>query len=94
MCADYRYLNALIVKNKYHLLVIDELSGSDFFTKLDLRSGYHQIRLAEGEEFKTAFKTHHGHWEFKVMPLCLTNALAAFQSAMNVVFAPFCAKGC
>jgi hypothetical protein len=83
MCVDYRYLNALTVKNKYPLPIVDELldelAGAQFFTKLDLRSGYHQIRLVEGEEYKTTFKTHNGHWEFKVMPFGLTNDLQPFK---------------
>jgi hypothetical protein len=89
---DYRHLNALTVKGKYPLLVIDglldELSGSKWFTKLDLRAGYHQIRLAPGEEYKTAFLTHNGHYEFRVMAFGLTGAPTTFQFAMNASLAP------
>nr|CAD1827487.1 unnamed protein product [Ananas comosus var. bracteatus] len=90
LCVDYRELNMVTIKNKYLLPRIDDLfdqlQGSRVYSKIDLQSGYHQLKIKPEDVEKTAFRTRHGHYEFTVMPFGLTNAPAAFMDLMNRVF--------
>ena len=93
MCIDYRLLNSVTVKNKYPLPRIDDffdqLQGACMFSKIDLRPGYHQLRIHDEDVYKITFRSRYGHYEFLVMPFGLTNATAAFMDLMNRVFRPF-----
>lgn len=95
-CVDYRYLNALTIRGQFPIPVfdqlMDELSSASWFSILDFYYGYRQIRLKVGEEFKTAFQTHSGHFEFRVMGLGLSGAPGTFQGAMNTTLHPLLRK--
>nr|GFC41488.1 putative reverse transcriptase domain-containing protein [Tanacetum cinerariifolium] len=96
MCIDYRELNKLTIKNRYPLPRIDDLfdqlQGSQYFSKIDLLFGYHQLRVCEEDIPKTAFRTRYGHFEFTVMPFSLTNAPTVFMDLINRVCRPYLDK--
>jgi RNase H-like domain found in reverse transcriptase/Reverse transcriptase (RNA-dependent DNA polymerase)/Integrase zinc binding domain/Chromo (CHRromatin Organisation MOdifier) domain/Integrase core domain len=98
LCVDYRALNRITVKNRYPLPLISELLDrvrrAKWFTKLDLRSAFHQLRIAQGDEWKTAFRTRYGHFEYLVMPFGLTNAPASFQAYANDCLREYLDKFC
>jgi len=96
LCVDYRQLNKMTIKNKYPLTriddLMDQLHGSSVFSKIDLRSGYHQILVKADDVQKTTFRSRYGHYEYVVMPFGMTNASAVFMNYMNMIFRPFLDK--
>ena len=96
LCVDYKELNAITIKNSYHLPlitdIIEKVKGAKYFTKLDLRLAYNLIRIKEGDEYKTAFRTKYGHYEYLVLPFGLKNVPATFQSFINSILRPYLEK--
>ena len=93
LCIDYRYLNRVTIKNRYPLPMIDDLfdqlRGVGVYSKIDLHTGYHQLRVREAYILKTVFRTQYGHFEFTVMPFGFTNASAEFMDLMHRVLQPY-----
>ena len=93
LCIDYQQLNRVMIKNRYPLPRIDDLfdqlTGARVYSKIDLHTGYHQLRVREADIAKTTFRTRYGHFEFTVMPFGLMNVPATFMDLMHKVFQPY-----